>query len=164
MFFGDLAPSSAADWVGAIGTIIATVVTAIIALFGYLRDINQRAESARNAVLLAMGIADKASHHLGRANAFLNPLVGDSPIRHGAKSFLSSATWLELMESIAELRPQDMPDNWSADSYVHVRSNLRSVDELMRSIAELPPSAEVGLSWPDFSLAASNIARGKRSP
>jgi len=155
----DLAPSSAADWVGAIGTILATVVTAIIALAGYWRDIEQRAQSARNAVLLAYGIAERGARQLARSETFLNVLVEGSPIRYGAKSFLASAAWLELMESITELRPQDLPNNWTADSYAHVRTSLRSVNELMRQIADTPLSAESSLTWPDFTIATDSVAR-----
>ena len=159
MIFGQLQASSAADWAGAIGTFLATVVTAAIALTGYLSGVRQKSESSRNAVLLARGIAARGLDHLEQAPSFYLPDRGAKAVRYGAQSFIASEGWLELMESISELRPQDMPSIETAEGYVQVRSILRSVDGLMRGIAGVGADADGKLPWPDFESHFPVLAR-----
>lgn len=154
--FGHLADSSAADWVGAIGTIVATVVTAIIALSGYFRDINLKTESARNSTMLAVGIADRAASQLEAAENIFNCMDN---VRHGAKYFLSYPIWIEVIESINELRPQDMPDIYSTESYISLRSIIRSITKILQGVADLPAGTEMKITMPDLSDHAKEVRR-----
>ena len=159
MLTGNLAPSSAADWLSGIATSLAVAVTSIVALLGYLADKRLRSDAARTSVLLAKGIADRAIHQLGRSASFQMPDAGSASVRYGAKSFLSSAAWLEINESIMELRPKDLPTVDTAESFVHIRSIIRVVARTMNDIAALPTTADGGIPWPDFSLQVPILQR-----
>ena len=144
---------------GAIGTIAATVVTAIIALTGYLRDVRLRSAAARNAILLAASIASKGLYQVSRFDGFLDTTGSVTAVRYGVKSFLATPAWLEIKEAIAELRPQDLPDHPTAEAYIQVRAILRAIDQLLSSIGNLSATSDGAISWPNIQNYVEPLER-----
>lgn len=153
---------SITDWMQAVGTVGALLVTGMLALAGYFSELKRRGEASRNAILLADLVAYYANLVAIRMERALVPGPGGTRGLTPAlcEIELESAEWLELLRLMEEVSPIDLPNIETSRSYVHIRSFVRKLESILKKFSSLSPSGRnVYLGPVDISMFQATFSK-----